>query len=148
MDLYAINCLPTALKRDGPMPFIAHTMCAVVDQTLRGLKAIGCKWSYLDTRYWMSIMTVSIMRTIVEHPMTVSISWRWASTERQQFLVLPFRQSQGSIVTFYQTASIGDLYRYKAKRPGDCHILEISVIAMSMMFGLSIPDNHWAVHWY
>jgi len=84
MNLYAVYSRPEVLNWDGPMSFIAQITCIVVDQKLICLEAFECKWLYIETMYWQSIMTVFIMRTIVEHPMTVSMSLSWESTERQR----------------------------------------------------------------
>jgi len=50
--------------------------------------------------YWLSTITVSIMRPIDEHSVAVSMPLSWASTEHKQFQVLPLRQTQGGTVTF------------------------------------------------
>jgi len=87
MEFHAVNCWPKALKRFRPTLFNLLMTCIVVAQKLRGLEAFGCKLLYIEMLFWQSIMTVWILRTIGEHPITVSMSVRWASTERQQFRV-------------------------------------------------------------
>jgi hypothetical protein len=67
------------------------------------------------------------LHTIVKHPITVSISWRWVSMDRQQFWVLPFWQSEGYIETFFPYGIIDHLYRQNRKRYTRCPILERSV---------------------
>jgi len=94
--------------------------CSVVAQIFRGLKAYGCKSLYIETIFWLSIMTVWILHTMVEHPITDSISWRWASTECQQCWVWPFQQSQCWIVASIKRGSIGCLYGSKGMWQDPC----------------------------
>jgi len=113
MDLYAGNCRPKPLKRDGPTSFIAQIMCTVVNQQLGGLEAVGWKLLSIDTMNCLSRLTVSIMCTIVKHPMTFSMSLRWASMEHQQFQLLPLLQSMGCIDTSFERRCIGHLHWQK-----------------------------------
>jgi len=106
MDLYAFICQPTGLECDKVTSFIAQTSWVVVAQKQWGLEAFGCKSIYTDTIYWLSIITICILCAIIEHPMTVSMSLWWASTERQWLLVLPIPQSNGCMVKTFQRGTI------------------------------------------
>jgi len=137
----AVNCRPKALKRDGATSFIIQMMCIVVAQKLRCLEDPGFKWQYIETVYWLPIETVCILWTIVEYPMTVSMSVRWAqrwvSMERQRFIVLPIQQSPGCIVTSIPRRSIGRLNRQNGKPHAPCPIIQISVNGASTIFRLT-----------
>jgi hypothetical protein len=76
MDFHAVNCQPKALKCDGPALFIMQMMCIVVAHKLRYLEDLEFKRQYIEIVYWLLIKTVCIFCTIVEHPMTVSMSLR------------------------------------------------------------------------
>jgi len=97
MDFYGVDCRPKVLERDGPTLFILQMTCIVVAQKLRCLEDFGFEWYYIETVYWLPKETVWILCTIVEHPMTVSMSlrWaqRWASTERQRSSALHHGES-------------------------------------------------------
>lgn len=88
-------------------------------------------------------MTVCILRIISEHPMTVGLSSRSVSTERQQVLVLPLRQSKGWIVTSFQRKCIGHIYWKKGQRQTGCPNLEMTINSSSTIFGL--PS--WILTW-
>jgi len=93
--------------------------------------------------YWLSSKTICILCTIVEDPMTVSMSIRGASTEHQQFSVLPCWLSKGCIVTSFPRWSIGRLYRYKRKSYTHCPTLEMTVNGASTMFGPVSLITNW-----
>ena len=76
MDFYAVNCRPQALGLDWPLSFIMPMMCIVVAQKLRCLEDFEFKWQYIEMVYWLPKKTVCIVCTIVEHPITVTISVR------------------------------------------------------------------------
>jgi len=97
---------------------------------------IGSKWLYIETIYWLSITTVCILGTIVEHPMTVHISLRWASTEHQPLLVFPCRQSKQCIVTSFQRGSIGRFSSWKGEWYASCPILNFSINWAFIIIGL------------
>jgi len=137
MDLYAINYWPKVLKDDRPRSFISPTMYIVVAQKWRGIEGFGFKWLCIDMSYWLSNMAIWILHTIVEHPMTVSISWRWASMECQQFLVLHVWQSKACKVMSFQRGSIGHLNMLKRQREARWPILNMSINGVSTIFGLA-----------
>jgi len=72
-------------KRNRATSFIGLLMWVLVAQKLRVFDAFGCKWFYLETVNWLSKMMVWISSKIIVHPITVSMSLRWASMERQRF---------------------------------------------------------------
>jgi len=78
---YGINCCAKTLKRVRSTSFVVQMTCIVVAEKLRGFKAFGCKWIYNEMLCWLSIMTVWILGTTIEHRMIVSILLRWASME-------------------------------------------------------------------
>ena len=103
----------------------------------RGLKPFVCKGLYIETIYWLSIMTICIVRGIVGHSMTVSMCSRWASTERQQFMVLPIPQWNYCMDTTIQCGSIGQLCRWKGNQHAHCPILELNINWASTNLGLA-----------
>ena len=137
MDFYAVNCRPTLMKSDGPSSFLVQMTCRLVAQKLIGLEAFGCKWLYIETIYWLSIMTLCILQTIVEHPMNDSMALRCVSTEFQRFIVLPIQQVKGCIVAPIQRGSISHHDRWKGKQNAPRPILEMSVNRASTIIGLA-----------
>jgi len=139
--IYAVNSRPKVLKYVRPTSFIFQMTCIVVSQKLRDLTAFECKWSYIETLCWRSILTAWILCIIVEHTMTDCMSLRWASTEHQRFRVWSIQQSNGCIVTSIQRGSIRHLHSSKSKSHAPCAILEMSVNRASTIFGLA----SWAI---
>jgi len=137
MDFYVVNCQPKALKCNSPTSFNIQVTCVLVAQKLRGLEACGYIWLYIETIYWLSIITACILWTIVEHPITVTMAVRCASTERQRSIFLPIQQSRGCIVLLIQKGSIGSLDRWKCIRHARCPILEMSLNGVWTIFGLA-----------
>ena len=141
MDFYAIYCCPKALKRDGATSLIMSMMCIVIAQKLRFLKDLGFKWYYIETEYWLPIEAVCIFCTIVEHPMTVSMSLRWAqrwvSMERQRCIVISIQQSPGCIDASIQRRSIGRLRGENGKQHAPCAVIEMSINVASTISGLT-----------
>jgi len=115
----------------------------VVAKKQRGIEAFGCKSIKIEMKFWQSIMTICILRAIVEHPITVNMSSRWASTEHQGFLALPFLQSNSYMVTSFQTASIGRRCRWKGRWHARYPVLELSVNRAWKIFG----SASWIINW-
>jgi len=137
MVLYALNWQPKALQCDKPTSFIAQILSVVVAQKQRGLEAFGWKWLYIEMIYWLSIMAICIVCANDEHPMTVSMSLTWVSTERQHVLVSPFLQWNGCMVTSFQTGNIGRHCTYTGKQHAHCPILQMSVNGASTILCLA-----------
>jgi hypothetical protein len=94
--------------------------------------------------YWLSIMTLWLLFNVIAHRMTVGMSLKWASTERQRsvngastILVWSFRQSKSCIVTSIQKRVIGRLSIWNGKRHACCPIREMSVNGASPISGLA-----------
>jgi len=79
--------------------------------------------------------------TIVEHPMTVSMSlrWaqRWASMEHQRFIVLPIQQSPGCIVSCIHPRRIGCRHRLNGKPRTPSPTIEMCINWASTISGLT-----------
>jgi len=73
---YTVNCRPKELKCVRPSSFIVQMTGILIAQKLSGFEAFECKSLYIETLCWLSIMTVWILHTIVEHPMGDSKSLR------------------------------------------------------------------------
>jgi len=141
MDFYAVNCRLKALKCYGGTSLNMSMTCIVVAQKLWCLEDLGFKWHYIETVYWLPIEAVCIFCTIVEHPMTLSMSlrWaqRWASKERQRFIVISIQQSLSCIVASIQRRSIGWLSRDNGRPHPHCPIIEMCVNEASTISGLT-----------
>jgi len=60
-DVHGVRCRVKALECDRPTRFKTHITCLVVDQTLWGWEGFECKFSYIETIYWLPITTVCIV---------------------------------------------------------------------------------------
>jgi len=134
---YTINCQPKVLQHNGPTSFIAPLTCIVVAHIPSGHKGFEFKLLCTERIYWLSIITLWIFRTILEHPTTVSRSLRWVSMEHQWFLVLRCWQSKRWIAIAMQSGSIGSLYRWKGKWHTCFLILDMSLNATSTIVDLA-----------
>jgi len=73
-----------------------------------------------------------------ESGMLPAPSWKWVSTEHQQFLVMYLGYSVGWLVAHSHKQSIGCLYRQTRKWNAPCPILKLSVNGVSMIVGLPL----------
>jgi len=81
MDLDAINCQQKALKHDTGTSFIGQMMLIVVSWKLRGLDAFGRKRLFIETVYWLSKPTASILLKIIPRRRNINMSPRCVSME-------------------------------------------------------------------
>jgi len=74
-------------------------------------------------------------------------SWTWASTERQQFLVLHHGHSKRCALALTHNQCIGRLYRQKCKLQYCYHLLKMSVNGVWTIFWSCILDHLRATEW-
>jgi len=117
MDFHEVNCWLNGLECNGPTSLIMQMTCIVVAQNLRCLKDFGFIWYYIETVYWLPKKTLWILCTIVEHPVTVSMSVRWAqwwaSIEGQQLLALHHGKSRSFCCNVYSKSNYSPCFYSK-----------------------------------
>jgi len=96
--------------------------------------------NWMVKTYWLSIMTLWRSCKIIAHPMTVGMSLKWASTQRQQSFTdfsLIFSAIQGLHRHKIKRRVIGRLSMWNGKQHGRCPIREMSVNGASPISGLA-----------
>ena len=114
MDRYAVTYLLKAPKCQGGTSFIRLMTWLVVAQKLRNHDTSGCNWLYLEMVHRLFKMTVWILGNMIAQLMTVSMSPRWASTERQHFWCDHFGNQRVGESNWSKGELLADFRRKKA----------------------------------
>jgi len=99
---------------------------------------------------WLQTSIYDILEALTgenNSDMLPAASWKWSSTERQQFLALHLEQVIFRLVSHVQLWDIGRLYLQKQQRHALCGILKMIVNRASTLFTFTCGVSYVPIGW-